>query len=368
MPPLNPAGPTEVVGGVSAPGSATPHETADNIRHALSAGLDAAFTATTAQRARHPHTLGLSGLGGCRRLGAYRLAHTRPSDTPPTPQGRAANLGTWIHEGLLPALAAALGTARGPVRVELPVVLHACGLELPGHLDLLWGDVLLDLKTVREHRFAAAEAGPFTAARAQVYAYAVAARQAGITVRWVAWLYLDRASGDELIHVEAFNIATALGVIDRVTELLALSAHPDQAPRDERGPGLSYACDECPFLRRCWGATAQPGTVGGQRVVAPNTAAVAAALRLYVTARAERKKAEEDMEWARAVFTDASAPGTYGDLRWWASPERSEPDPYAALQTLTDAGLPVPYRVRSGNLNVRMAKSAHRQTKGHQPQ
>lgn len=329
--------------------------TPDDLRTRLEQGVSDAFRLASSQRERPVHHLGLSSLGRCTREGAYRLAGTGPSDSPPPREGRAANLGTWQHEGLLPLLAKVLDDQ--PSDVEREVVLRAGGISLTGHVDLLYGPAVVDLKTVGEHRLGRADGGPFPDHRVQVGGYALALRQAGHDVRFVAWLYLDRASGNQRVHVQEWTTSLGLLVVDRVAQLRRWALAPDDAPRDERGPGLSMACDECPWLRRCWGEDARPGVVGGQGRLAPDDPAVAAALDLYAQARTRESDARADKEFARAVFTQASEPGTYGAWRWYTGRDTTEPDTSAAVALLAELGVEVPYRSRSGSLQVRPAKA-----------
>jgi PD-(D/E)XK nuclease superfamily protein len=325
---------------------------AGELADTLGAAVGAAFCEASAARARPAHQLGLSSLGGCRRRAAYALAGTPVSDHPPPREGRAANLGTWQHEGLLPQLAQVLD---GEACVEREVVLRAAGLELTGHIDLDWGPVAIDLKTVGEHRLAWAADGPFPEHRVQVAGYALAKRQMGLPSRWCAWVYMDRASGTVRPHVEEFTTALGLRVVDRVEELARLAAQPDTAPRDERGPGLAYSCDECPWLRRCWGEDATPGEVGVQgQLLGRDAQAVAAALEEYVTARNTISDAKAVQEFARAVF-EGSTPGVYGRWRWSTARAGQETDAAAAAQLLRDNGLGVPVRARAGALSVRPA-------------
>ena len=282
----------------------------------VEASVAAGFVAEDADRARGPHHLGLSALGGCTRAAAYALSRTPASDQPPPSEGRAANLGTWEHAGLLPRLAEQMGG-----QVEVPLVLRAAGVELPGHADLLPPGGVLDLKTVGEYRLQTVRrvASPYHSHRVQVMGYALAALQQGHRVRWVIWLYMDRATGQVEVIVEEFVERRALEVIDRVSEVRRYAAAPDDAPREERGPGLSLVCDGCWFLRRCWGDDAEPERVGAQRSlvagampsdVAPDPRAVWALSR-YADAAAREGEARRDKEFYAAVL-DGLPHGQYG--------------------------------------------------------
>lgn len=292
----------------------TSHATGLDVAEAVQAAVAEAFTTATAEHERDPYRLSMSSLGGCTRQGAYRLAGTEVSDQPATEEARQANLGTWQHAGLLPLLAKHLPGAR----YETPVVLRAAGLEIGGIIDLDWADAVLDLKTVGERRLhAVRRSGPFSEHRVQVMGYVLARVQAGMPARWAVWTYLDRASGDLEVVVEEFTNGAMMALIDRVEEIQRWAADPDRAPRDYRGPGLSFTCDRCPWLRRCWGETAEPGVKGAQRMVARDDPGMQAMLALYDDASARASAAEQDQEFARLAI-DAARPGVYGPyaLRW----------------------------------------------------
>ncbi|MCZ7478837.1 hypothetical protein [Micromonospora sp. WMMC273] len=319
------------------------------VEHRLRTAMGRAFRAETASRERDPHHLGLSSVGTCTRRAAYALAKTPVSDRPPVREARQANLGTWEHAGLLPRLSEQLPGSR----VESKVRLRAAGLELVGSIDLDDLDGVVDLKTVGEHRLAAVRRlwRPFYHNRVQVSSYALARLQMGRPVRWVAYLYMDRASGAEEVVVEPFTNALALEVIDRVTLLRALSADPDRAPRDERGPGLSLSCDECPWLKRCWGPDAEPSVVGPQAV--STDPEIIAALADYDDARARASQAEADKKWALARLNRA-AYGTYGPYRYGRKRDIEETDRAAAEQRLVDLGEPVPKKKKRGAVDIKV--------------
>jgi hypothetical protein len=312
-----------------------------------------AFIAANAAKAHDPLALSISGLGGCTRKAAYALAVVKPSDTAPEEEARAAMLGTWEHEGMLPWLAKVLGG-----EYERPVMLRAHGLEIPGTLDLYAAPILIDQKTVGEHRLhrVRRQGDPFRNHRQQVRAYGLAAVQDGLEVRYLAWLYLDRASGDEEPMVEEFTNAAALDVLDRVKELMYWAEHPDQAPREERGPGLSYSCDGCPWLRRCWGPTAVPRQVGAQTSLAESPPGLEAAIAFYDAASARKSDATRDQEFAAAVLA-ATAPSVYGP--WLLRRDRggSVMDQAAVTELFAELGREVPKKPTAGGLRVRLVEA-----------
>jgi hypothetical protein len=263
------------------------------------------------QADRDPTALTMSGLGGCTRACAYAVAGTPPSDVPPVEDARQAILGVWIHEHLLPWLARLLG----PDAVfEQPVELRAAGLAIPGTLDLAVQSVVWDVKTVKEWRLhGVRRRGTFSEHRLQVLGYGLARHQAGYPVKWVVFLYIDRSTGEVHVEVEEFTNRAALAVIDRVELLRFHARDPDRAPRDGRGPGVSFACDRCPWLRRCWGDNARPGQPGVQRILAATPAGIEEALRLYAEGSAAAADGRRDQDFAKLVL-EAVPAGGYG--RW----------------------------------------------------
>lgn len=327
----------------------------------LSRATSAAFAAATASRRRDPFKVGISSLGGCSRAAAYALSRTPVSDEPGAEEGRAANLGTWQHEGLLPLLAQVLGDAA----IERPVVLKAAGLEFPGHIDLDWVPVgPVDLKTVGEHRLGQVRrpGKPFYAHRVQARSYALARLQAGIPTPFLGWHYLDRATGDEHIIAEEFSNAAALDVIDRVQQLADYAEDPDSAPRDERGPGLSPVCDHCPWLRQCWGEDAYPGTAGAQANLVRTDADALAALLDYDDAAQRARQAKKDKEFAvaklsRTRFATYPLPDRPGlGIKYTRYRGYEVLDEKAAKQRLIELGEEPPTRWREGNLSITVVK------------
>lgn len=328
---------------------------ASTLAEYLAEAIAEAFTAQSRANERDPHHVGLSAVGRCRRRNAYALAGTEISDEVLPGESRAANLGRWEHEGLLPALAKVLPGEQA--EIERTVTLKAAGRRLDGHIDVLWGPLVADLKTVGEYRLGRAQDGPFVDHRLQVGAYALAARQEGLPVRWLAWIYLDRASGNERLHVEPFTNKLGLAVVDRITEINGHTSDPDGAPRDGRGPGLDLGCDSCPWLRRCWGDDAAPGETGAQAtLLGRDGEAVMHALAVYADTRNKIKELRDDQEFARAIFT-GSTPGTYGKWRWYQSRDGEELDVSAAVKRLEELGEKLPMRRRAGALQVRPARS-----------
>jgi hypothetical protein len=337
----------EVLPRVEVPAAAP---TVEAERQRLADATRRAFIAVSRARQRHPHHFGLSSLGGCRRAGAYALSRTEPSDPDlPVREGRAANLGTWEHEGLLPALAAELPGAR----TEVPVTLRLAGLAIPGSIDLDDPHTVVDLKTVGEHRLAGVlrNGSPYYQHRLQAGGYGLARLQEGRPPRYVGWHYLDRANGEECIVVEPFTNRFAEEVVERVEELADWAQTPDEAPRDEVGPGLSFACDECPWLRRCMGPTAEPGNT---RAVQVHTDAEIEAARVeYDAARAAESAAKTAKKIALAKV-EGNPTGQYGRASYKYGKAVTADDPYAAARKLRALGLEVPQAHKRGAVQIKL--------------
>jgi hypothetical protein len=329
-----------------------PAPTPEAERDRLAAATRRAFVAESAARQRDPHHFGLSSLGGCRRAAGYTLSRTPVSDPDlPVREGRAANLGTWEHAGLLPRLAEQLPGAS----VEVKVRLRVAGLDIPGSIDLDDPSTVVDLKTVGEwrlHGVRYASAATYHHLM-QAGGYGLSRLQEGRAPTYLAWHYLDRANGDEEIIVRRFTNSLAVQVVDRVEELAQCAESPDDAPRDEPGPGLSFACDECPWLRRCWGPDAEPGTARVRR--AHDDPEVEAALLEYIEARDAESAATRAKKAAEARFEGARY-GEYGVVSYRRGRESVTDDPYAAVRKLRALGLDVPQKTKRGQLQVKLIK------------
>ncbi len=329
----------------------------DDIAARLHQAVADAFTAytTDVQNQREDlFALTMSGLGGCSRAAAYRIARTEPSEPLVFREMREANIGTMMHLGLLPHLARFLAGEE-----EVAVTLREGGLVIKGRSDLYTerDKLVADLKTVGQYKFTALGETANRSHRLQVAGYALAVQQGGQEVEWVAWVYVDRSSGQDQIIAEPFGEELINLVRERCAELATYAENPEAAPRDERGPGLSIICDSCPWLRECWGADARPGEIGAQRILCHDQAAVAEALRLYDDARAREKEATADKEFARAMFSGFE-PGAYGEFafNWSAAGQAADKD--AAVKLLADAGIPVPTKPTPRRLVVKRARGA----------
>lgn len=335
--------------------TATSEMTAEQLGRLLADATTQAFTAytTQTQQAREDlYALTMSGLGGCTRQAAYRVAKTPPSEDLVFRPMREANIGTMIHEGLLPHMAVLLG-GRDEVAVELTVG----NLTIKGRTDLYVEPLrtLADLKTVGHFKFAMLGGDVNRSHRLQVSGYACAVTQSGKKVEWIAWVYVDRSSGAEHVVVEPFTDELVALVEQRCADLELYARDPEAAPRDERGPGLSYVCDSCPWLRTCWGEGAEAGVVGAQRILAQEHGGVARALALYDSARAREKDAAAEKEFAKAMFAGYE-PGNYGEFTFGWSSATESTDKDAAVELLASAGIPVPRKRTTRRLVVRRSK------------
>lgn len=306
------------------------------------------------QEHRDPTALSMSGLGGCTKRNAYSVAGIEATDTPPPEEARMALLGSGAHDWLLPAIARVIRRRYDVIsQVEHSVVLRAAGIEIPGNLDLAVSDLVIDLKTVREWKLnGVRRAGAYNEHRVQVLGYAFARHQAGQPVRWVSYLYLDRATGEVQPVVEPFDVAAVEAVLRRIETIVRFAEeNPDAAPREGRGPGVSLICDRCPWLRRCWGADARPGRTGVQPAAANNAAALVQILALYANAAAASTAAGKDKDFAKLVLSRTDA-GIYGPWKLGRGKDGETDDTEAMKAILAELGIDVPKKRRAGAIRI----------------
>ncbi|MFI5659188.1 PD-(D/E)XK nuclease family protein [Streptomyces sp. NPDC051684] len=282
--------------------------------------LAAAFRAETAANPHSQEGLSMSGLGACTRRAAYALAGIPvPPTATSSKENRAANLGTWIHAGLLPRLAQVLG---GRTVVEFPVQVDSDGVCIPGHLDLATfalavpeaEAVVVDVKSVTGSILSDRRlTGPTRAHKLQIWAYGLGLVQSGRRVSHTAVVYVGRERGEVEVFVEEFGPEQEGAVYSRIARLVEWSKAPDEAPRDTAQP--RYECPSCPFRARCWSAVgglpvvddvqdADPSLVGG----------VERAALSYLRAGAAESDAKAAKALARAELTQVTA-GQYGRVR-----------------------------------------------------
>lgn len=345
---------------IAGAGRVIPHRTetpeAQTIRNLFTNAVTESFIADNRERSRRPG-LSLSGLGGCSKAAAYAISKTPPSDEPGEEEARAAVLGGWEHAGLLPRMAEEFGGEH-----EVPLKLRVAGIVVPGTADLIaplpkgiaaepGAVALADAKTVGEHRLhGVRRAGAYEDHRVQVWGYALAAHQKGLTVEWVVWVYMDRATGEVETVVERFDVRTALAVVNHGRRLRMLADAPDHAPREGYGPGLSFACDRCWWLRRCWGEGAVAEREGAQRNLLHNDADIELAALMYHDAKRREKEAKSEADFAKATLTGVT--GRYGawNVRYQGGANRL--DQPRAKELLSEAGLEVPYKRAAGFVKV----------------
>lgn len=310
------------------------------------------FIAESADRSRDPYRIGISALGRCRRRNAYALARKPVSDIPPPREGRAANLGTWEHEGFLRRMAELTGGI-----AEAKVEVKIAGLTFKGSIDLLLPRLPVDLKTVGEHGLTPVRRTMDVKEEFlyQEGGYGLGLLQAGEPPTSLAWIVMDRANGQDEAVVKPFTNEIALKVIDRVEELQEWAENPDEAPRDEWGPGLSFACDECPWLRQCWGEDAVPGDI--RAVTARTDPEVQAALAEYDRGRTMESEGKKIKERAMARVEHARY-GQYGPWRYGRQKETDMIDEREMVRILTRLGIPIPKKPKRGNVVIKLTEPA----------
>jgi len=344
--------------------------TAAQVSARIEAAVSQTFRDCALENPHDPATLSMSGLGACARRGAYQIARYAPTN-PGAPEKRAADLGTAIHAWLLPRLATTLGGRW--TSIERDVVLTTAHGRIPGTFDLDTlalaqsedadaGSTLVDVKSVNRGRFdrvmATGEIFPehFT----QNLGYAVAKTQQGRPVQWAAWLYLCRDTGrTRTLTLEVTDELTAL-LHARVALLYSYALHPEFAPREERGPGLSVVCDGCVFLTRCYGPTAVPGQSGAQSSLAASDPDVVDGARRFTEAREARLQWERIEKFWALVLADSAGIYTDGEHSAAIGYHRgaSRPDQAAMRQLLEQHGIPVPYTRNRPTMTVTLNAAA----------
>ncbi|MBT2226230.1 hypothetical protein [Nonomuraea sp. NEAU-A123] len=280
--------------------------------------------------------LGISALGGCEREAAYIIAGTPPSDAPPPT--RAAILGTWLHEKILPLLADSLGGC------EVEGTLFVDGLK--GHSDLYvtlrrpdGTGIVVDLKTCTESAISKARRlGPKRNHNWQVHGYGKGRRDAGQRVDWVALLYIDRARGEHYVWISPYDEAEADAAMRWLFDVRAVAKrNPDLAPRGCRGPGLDWKADACKWVTRCW-----PDRQKTIRTELDDQGpAIEAALKMRLEGSEREADGKSDKSFAEAIL-DGLPEGEYGPYRlgWRSNGERMNQK--VAAERLKRHGLEVP--------------------------
>jgi hypothetical protein len=277
----------------------------------------------------HKAAVGMSMIGGCRRQAAYALRDGWPDE--PGSGSATAYLGTAIHDRLLPDLADRLG---GQVEPEVWTVVE--GIEIVGHPDLVLDEgECLDLKTVSQWYYETCKRRVPWEHRLQVTAGALATDSIGCCL-----LYVNRSDGARF--AVSWDIEEYTG--DLMEWVRQIQVDPNDAPRDERGPVLSWKCDQCPWVKQCWGPLDE--FRAPQSIVADEIG-IEMALEEYDAARQIAADAKKDQEFWRQVL-DGSESGPYGiwELGWTGGggPIKDTPDYEAAWEWLEETGGPLPYK------------------------
>ncbi len=279
----------------------------------------------------HKTAISFSMIGGCRRQAAYALRDGWPDEA--GPGSATAYLGGAIHDRLLPDLADRLGD--GLVEPEIWTVVE--GVHIVGHPDIVLDEgECLDLKTVSQWYYQTCKLRVPRDHRLQVTAGALATDSIGCCL-----LYVNRSDGDRF----AVSWDTERYTPDLVEWVRQVQVDPDDAPRDERGPVLSWKCDQCPWVSQCWGPLDE--FRAPQSIVADEIG-VEMALEEYDAARFAAAEAEKNREFWRHVL-DGTEEGAYGiwELGWTGSagPAGDVPDYKAAWEWLEETGGPLPYKI-----------------------
>lgn len=222
----------------------------------------------------HHRILGVSDIGHCRSYAARFLNGDPFTDSPSMAQ---AMRGTWMHAGVLPAIAA--GRDGALVEQELTVTLSN-GFEVVGHADLIEPDEpsVTDLKSVDGSLPAVRRNGANQQQKSQRHLYGAGAVQGGhvkadgLVVRNV---WMDIADIDAQPHVEQEPydptwLDHAATWIDEVAYTVD-QGQVDEAPRDK---DVFFCRAFCPFATACRG----PEATAVDEVIDSDELAVAAAL------------------------------------------------------------------------------------------
>jgi hypothetical protein len=336
---------------------------------------DAAKSADARRPRSRQKQLGPSSVGVCRRKAGYEY-HRHPQSDPENTVGMAAIVGTWYHKGALESMRTEWGAFIETTLSDGPLLGHADALLLPQSLLLELGldipavvqvPTVDDLKTKMNGRMIdhVRSAGPKRSELFQTHLYADMFRRGRVRVdsrsrvseRMVAQLgpidvqqvqlrFVTRdGSEDEYLHEQAYDPEITLEAWEWVGQITK-SARPEDLPRDEDGPELSYVCDSCPFVTACWGIPAEGKRPQSVLIVedADRTAALAEYHRgLELTREGDKLKA------LGKAIVEGSEPAIYhhGEqayrLKWsGGKPIPGKPDAAAMAEILTDAGIDIP--------------------------
>lgn len=318
---------------------------------------EAAAALQSRSRRSRQRKLGSSEIGICRRRSGYRYHATPPSNSR---SSIAAALGTWIHAGALKALREEYG-ALIEVKVESESLKSSVDAYFPET------STVEDLKTKSSHAFEMVRArGPARKELFQVHLYAYLLRNGRAkalsgpqSVDTVRVRYLNRDNGEEYTHEQPYDQQITLHALGWLGDVLD-SDSPDELPRDEAGPGLSYDCDYCPFLDACWGPQRTDGAAR-QTILVHDDADVEAAALLYDQARAEEREAQNRKAFAKAQL-DLTDDGQYGGfvVKHTSTEPKPQPDVERMEDYFREAGLEVPLTYRKPYRTISVLRAQQR--------
>lgn len=189
-----------------------------------------------------------SDAGACRRQLQYR--DRPPADYVPRTDidERRAALGGIIHDATQAA-----GAVRYPwVRYELPVPIP--GLDRGGRIDKydpVLGKVS-DTKSAGRAKWGiVGDDGPPPSMWAQVRIYGYALECAGLPVKTLEIVAINRDTGAEEHFTEAYDPAVSLLELDELVAIATALELGVDMPRDGYGPS-DWRCQWCPALDHCW--------------------------------------------------------------------------------------------------------------------
>ncbi|OZE95070.1 hypothetical protein CH302_19205 [Rhodococcus sp. 15-2388-1-1a] len=272
--------------------------------------------------------IGVSEIGQCERRAGYRMTNTPKTD--PVSPSRPALLGTWIHEKVLPLIAALFGG-----EVEVTVLVDG----VKGHTDLMRNvsgdrEVIVDLKTCTQSKMSKVRAyGPPRGHTWQTNLYAEARRQAGANVVMIGLVYLDRALGDTEVWCSRPDPDVTAEARQWIRDVKQAD-DPDLLPRGGRGPGHDWVCTDCAWRTRCFPeGVATLITEGGDE-------AVADAAQLHYDAGQREAAAKKDKKFASALLEGVT--GVHGVYKIGQRSNGRRMDQKKAKALLEAAGTPIP--------------------------
>ena len=200
--------------------------------------------------------LGPSEIGACRAYVAHVIA-----ETPRLPEDGiklAAFVGTAVGDLVEKSIVDHLAATAGPeaqTQVTLTATLPRLGIQVSGHVDLVVGPSVWDVKTRDGLAEVRRKGAPFKNL-AQINTYQLARIQAGLATPEDEWslIFIDRSGGDEDVVVisSPYDPEITAEVEDRLEDALYAAEHDlSSAHRDEPYP---FCARFCPFFNACRGS------------------------------------------------------------------------------------------------------------------